>query len=78
MRFGDVIVIQRGGHKTPRPGQYRNVRVRYLGARGHQIYCELLQDDPDATVGYCTKKGERGWWGRSIIVEDEKKRRQQK
>jgi hypothetical protein len=39
----------------------------YLGARGNQVCCRLEQDDPDACVGYCTKKGDIGWWSSSIM-----------
>lgn len=66
MKFGDEVLLRRGGHSDRRPGQFRDVRARYLGARGYQVYCELLQDDPDA-VAMCKKSGDRGWWSRSIM-----------
>jgi hypothetical protein len=28
----------------------------------------LEQDDSDATVNYCNKKGDKGWWLRSIML----------
>lgn len=65
--FGSSVLLRRGGHDTPAPGQFRYVLATYIGARGHQVRCRLEQDDPDACVGYCTKKGDVGWWGRSIM-----------
>ena len=65
--FGSSVLIRRGGHAAPSPGQFRYVRATYIGARGPQVCCRLEQDDPDACVGYCTKKGDVGWWGRSIM-----------
>lgn len=70
MKFGDVVLLQRGGHPDERPGQYRWVRARYIGARGHQVHCELLQDDPDAVV-MCKERGDRGWWSRSIMKKED-------
>lgn len=66
VKFGDDVILRRGGHPDKRPGQFRDVRARYIGARGHGIYCELLQDDPDAVVQPKTKGG-KGWWSRSIM-----------
>jgi len=65
--FGSSVLLRRGGHDTPSPGQFRDVKATYIGAQGHQVCCRLEQDDPDACVGYCTKKGDVGWWGRSIM-----------
>jgi hypothetical protein len=67
MKFGTPVLLSRGGHKTPPPGQFRNVRATYIGAIANQVICRLEEDDPDATVGYCTKKGSVGIWGRSQI-----------
>jgi hypothetical protein len=69
MRFGEVIAIRRGGHPPENglAGSHRTVQVRYLGARGHQVYGELLADDPLAIVGKA--KGERLWWSRSVVLE---------
>jgi hypothetical protein len=69
MKFGTKVLIHRGGHEKPKPGQYRYVKATYIGASGCQVLCRLDQDDPDATVGYCTKKGDVGMWGRSIITK---------
>jgi len=66
MRFGTTVQLLRGGHVEPSPGQFRLVRVRYLGAQGSRVYCELLQDDPDA-VAMCKQCGDRGWWERSVL-----------
>jgi len=65
--FGSSVLLRRGGHDAPSPGQFRYVKATYIGARGHQVCCRLEQDDPDACVRYCTKKGDVGWWGRSIM-----------
>lgn len=65
--FGSSVLLLRGGHDMPPPGQFRNVKATYIGARGQQVCCRLEQDDPSACVGYCTKKGDVGWWGRSIM-----------
>jgi len=74
MRFGTDVILRRGGHDTPAPGQYRDVLARYIGADGHRVYCELLEDDPDS-IGRPDRRGERGWWERSImrsLTESEK------
>lgn len=70
MRFGDSITIRRGGHpKSVRlEGSYRLVTIRYLQAKGNQIYGELLEDDPLAIPPM--RAGERLWWSRSIINRD--------
>ena len=65
--FGSKVTLQRGGHKSPKPGQFRNVKAIYIGAKGQQVLCRLEQNDPDACYNYCTKKGDTGWWGRSQI-----------
>lgn len=65
--FGSSVLLRRGGHAAPAPGQLRYVKATYIGAHGHQVCCRLEQDDPDACVGYCTKKGDVGWWSRSIM-----------
>lgn len=68
MRFGDVVILTRGSRgRHVGPGHEREVKARYLGARGSTVYCELLEDDPVATT-HPNKKGERGYWhGRSFI-----------
>jgi hypothetical protein len=68
-RFGDPVLVQRGGHKSPAPGQFRQVKATYIGARGYQVCCRLEEDDADACAGYCTKKGDVGWWGRSQMTK---------
>jgi hypothetical protein len=65
--FGSSVLLRRGGHDAPAPGQFRYVKATYIGARGRQVCCRLEQDDQDACVGYCTRKGDVGWWGRSIM-----------
>jgi hypothetical protein len=44
------------------PLQFRQVKATYIGAHGRQVHCRLEQDDPDATVNYCNKKGDIDWW----------------
>jgi hypothetical protein len=65
--FGSSVLLRRGGHDAPAPGQFRYVKATYIGARGFYVCCRLEQDDPDDGVGYSTKKGDVGWWGRSIM-----------
>lgn len=65
--FGSPVLLRRGGHGAPSPGQFRYVEATYIGANGHQVRCRLEQDDPAACFGYCAKKGDVGWWGRSIM-----------
>ena len=65
--LGSSVLLRSGGHDAPSPGQFRHVKATYIGERGNQVCCRLEQDDPDACVGYCTQKGDVGWWGRSIM-----------
>lgn len=67
MRFGTRVLIRRGGHDHPKPGQFRYVRATYIGAVEFQVKCRLEQDDPDDTVGW-NKKGMIGMWGRSVML----------
>jgi len=67
MKFGAIVWLSRGSlTRTKGKGRGRDVLVKYISARGHQVYCRLLQDDPDACDGL-TKAGDRGWWERSSI-----------
>lgn len=68
MKFGTTCILRRGGERIAGRGRGRYVRVRYLGATGHQVYCELLQDDFDACVEPF-QKGGRGWWSKSALRE---------
>jgi len=70
MKFGTVVMVQRGsvGRAYGTPGCLRYVAGRLLGARGHQRYVRLLQDDPFATVGYCTDAGSTGQWDDSVVA----------
>ena len=71
MRFGDEVVLTRGGRgrgPASGPGYERQVRARYLGARGHQVFCALIEDDPNGVVSPF-RAGETGWWGRSAIAK---------
>jgi len=73
MRFGDVVILTRGSRgRRSGPGHEREVLARYIGAKNIMVYCELLEDDPDATTAPF-KAGERGiWHGRSFIRKVEK------
>lgn len=64
--IGSQILLRRGGHDSPAPGQYRMVKAIFLEEDGEEVCCKLEQDDPDA-VGYCTKKDDIGWWSKSIM-----------
>ena len=68
MKFGTVVYVTRGGGAPAgTPGCQRSVRGVLVGARGCNRRVRLLQDDPLATVGYCTRKGDIGWWSASVI-----------
>lgn len=69
MKFGTTCILRRGGERTTGKGRGRDVRVRYLGARGHRVYCELLQDDWDAVVNPF-ERGGKGWWEKSVLREE--------
>jgi hypothetical protein len=68
MRFGDVVILTRGSRgRSQGPGHEREIKARYIGARGGMVFCELLEDDPMATT-HPFKAGDRGvWHGRSFI-----------
>lgn len=69
LRFGSRVLIRRGWHTTPPPGQLREVKATYIGAKGNWVLCRLEQDDPLANVGW-KKKGDTGWWSKSIMRLD--------
>lgn len=65
---GEPVLILRGGHDSPSPGQFRYVAATLLEILPYgQAECRLEQDDPYALNGYCTKKGDVGAWSLSII-----------
>ena len=68
MKFGETVILTRGSRgRTSGPGCEREIKARYIGARGNMVYCELLENDPLATVPPY-KAGERGYWnGRSFV-----------
>jgi hypothetical protein len=77
MRFGDEVILTRGSRgrgPDSGPGFERELRARYIGARGNTVYCELLEDDPFATVAPFRKGGRGHWHGRSFIRSKEKQR----
>jgi hypothetical protein len=61
MRFGTEFMLSRGSNALAM--NLREVRVRYIGARGNQILIVLIEDDPLAKVGPFLA-GETGWYGR--------------
>ena len=68
--FGSPVLIRRGGHASPKPGQFRLVQATYIGACGHEVTCRLEQDDPDDTVGW-NKRGMVGRWSRSVMFPND-------
>ena len=65
--FDDIVLVHRGSsQRTEGPGRDRYVRMRVVGASGNDCYCELLEDDPDDTVGIC-HAGYRGCWGIACV-----------
>jgi hypothetical protein len=70
MQFGEVVAVRRGSPGNPpgTPGSLRTVKGILIGARRLQKRVRLLQDDPLATVEYCTRKGEKGWWSASQVT----------
>lgn len=70
MKFGTIVMVQRGsrGRAFGTPGCLRYIAGRLLGARGHQRFVRLLQDDALATVGYCTTAGSTGQWSASVVT----------
>lgn len=71
LALGIPVLIERGnpsrGPETG-PGHGRMVKAKIVGFGevGHQIYCQLLEDDPHA-VGGPTRAGEEGFWSISQI-----------
>lgn len=77
MRFWSEITLIRGSRgRGPEsgPGYERRLRARYIGAHGNMVQCQLLEDDPAASVPPY-KAGEIGWWhGRSFVEQIQKPR----
>ena len=68
MRFGTKVWLKRGSPGQTGMGKLREVQGVLVGRRAHgEVQVRLLEDDPFATVEYCTKAGETGWWGASCI-----------
>jgi len=66
MKFGSIVWLRRGSiSRTKGLGKARFVLARFLFARGNQVFCELLENDPFACSK--TKKGEKGWWSKNSI-----------
>ena len=70
MRFGTVVYVQRGSERLRgKPGGLRVVRGVLIGAQGHGRRVRLIENDRLATVGYCTKRGDVGWWSASVVSD---------
>jgi hypothetical protein len=70
MKFGTKVVVTRGGGNRPgTPGCKRKVHGVLVGARKHERYVKLLEDDPLDTVGW-NKAGDIGWWSTSVVCEE--------
>lgn len=69
MKFGTAVLVERGspGQPVGAPGHLREVRGVLVGRRGHESIVRLTEDDPFATVGYCTKAGDIGHWSSSAV-----------
>lgn len=68
MRYGTIVLVKRGSEQIQSgPGRLRYVKGVYIGGSSWQRKVRLLWDDPDATVGYCTKKGGVGHWSKSCV-----------
>ncbi len=65
---GSLVVVQRGSQtRTEGPGRKRGVHARYLDTVGPNLVCQLLEDDPDDTVGW-KKAGDIGNWSRCAVT----------
>ena len=68
--FGDVVLVHRGSStRTEGPGRGRWVRMRLLGATQNGCFCQLLEDDPDDTMGL-SHAGDKGFWSGSAVTRD--------
>lgn len=66
MKFGSIVWLRRGSiDRQTGVGRARFTKALYRGARGHNVYCELLEDDPDAFS--LRRMGDVGWWSRSAM-----------
>jgi hypothetical protein len=70
MKFGTRVWVNRGSTGNPpgTPGCVRLVKGILVGAQGCNYRVRLQEDDPLATVGYCLKKGDTGWWSESVVT----------
>lgn len=62
MRFGTRVIFERGGGDN-----HREVVGVVVGARGHEVYIRLENDDPGDRSGW-NKAGQIGHWSRGAIV----------
>ena len=67
MRFGTKVYVRRGSNRQAM--NLRDVPGILVGARGCDCAVKLLADDPMATSGIADKKGDIGWWSRSVVTK---------
>jgi len=74
MKLGTKGWLRRGSHglTTRGPGRGRWVRVVLVGARGQQVRCRLIDNDPGAAGNWCTRAGDIGWWSKSCFATSAK------
>jgi hypothetical protein len=68
MRFGTQVLVTRGSGKPGTRGSRRMVQGVLVGARGHERFVRLLEDDPLDTVGW-NKAGQIGHWSASVVTQ---------
>jgi len=71
MKFGTKVWVERGsaGRAKGTPGCLRRVKGVLVGARGHERYVRLEEDDPFDSVGAWIKAGDVGNWSASVVTE---------
>jgi hypothetical protein len=69
MKFGTIVLVERGGNRASGPGCHRFVRGVLIGAVGNEKRVRLLEDDPDDTVGW-SKAGDVGHWSTSAVKKE--------
>jgi len=73
MLFGTKVWVERGsaGRPVGTPGCLRLVKGTLVGARGHERYVRLEEDDPFDSVGAWIKAGDVGNWSASVVKKRE-------
>jgi hypothetical protein len=68
MRFGEAVVVTRGGRARPgTPGCSREVRGVLVDASGSERTVRLTEDDPLSTIAEWSKAGDIGRWSASAV-----------